>query len=179
MSERYRVIEGVSYYMVTSTTVSWMPVFISADTCGVITSSLSYCRQNKGLKVYAYVVMPTHFHAVVSTNDPKELSGIIRDVKRHTSRELIRVLKECGWHLPLKVFRAAVPGEKGNSEYKVWQDAFHPKGIHTEETLRQKIEYVHFNPVRKGLVENASDWMYSSARNYVSGMQTVMEIDGL
>jgi len=123
--------------------------------------------------------MPTHFHAVVSTEKPKILSGIMRDLKRHTSRELIRVLGESGWDLPLTVFRVAADSGKGNTEYKVWQDAFHPKGIFTEPVLRQKIEYVHLNPVRKGLVENATDWTYSSARNYACRVDAVMDIDAL
>jgi len=156
-----------------------MPIFLSGETCRVITSSLDYCRKYKGLKIFAYVVMPTHFHAVVACESPNELSDIMRDFKRHTSRELIQVLEGSNCQVALSAFQAAKKDAKGNTDYKLWQDGFHPKAIFTEAVLRQKIEYVHQNPVRKGLVEKAADWLFSSARNYLedSEREIVLEID--
>jgi putative transposase len=180
MSERYKPQEGINYYLITCSTAFWTPVFVSGETCRVITSSLDYCRRKKGLKVFAYVIMPTHFHAVVACDNPKKLSDVMRDLKRHTSRELIRVLETGAWQLPLEIFKHAKSTGKGNTEYKVWQDAFHPKGIFSENGLRQKIDYIHQNPVRKGLVDEATDWKYSSARNYTdNSKEIILEIDEL
>lgn len=176
MSERYKICENTNCYLVTSSTVEWLPVFVSGETCRVITSSLDYCRRHKGLKVFAYVVMPTHFHAILASDSPKDLSNIMRDLKRHTSRELIQVLEKSNCRVALSAFQSAGRDAKGNEDYKLWQDGYHPKGIFLEDVLRQKIEYVHQNPVRKGLVERVEDWLFSSARNYFE-RESILEID--
>jgi putative transposase len=48
----------------------------------------------------------------------------------------------------------------------LWQEGSHPKVIETEEVLRQKLEYIHQNPVKRGYVSDPTHWRYSSARNY-------------
>jgi len=70
----------------------------------------------------------------------------------------------------------AKSGHKGESRHQVWQEGFHPQAITSEEMLRQKLEYIHFNPVKIGLVDCPADWRYSSARNY-SGNGGLLEID--
>jgi putative transposase len=65
---------------------------------------------------------------------------------------------------------------KGKSQHQVWQEGFHPKEIITEEMLRQKLDYIHHNPVRLGLVDRPEDWRYSSARDYF-GQDGLLEID--
>ncbi|MCP5007098.1 MAG: hypothetical protein GY941_24610 [Planctomycetes bacterium] len=67
---------------------------------------------------------------------------------------------------------------KQTSEYQVWQEGFHPKMIGTQEVFIQKVEYIHNNPVRRGLVESAEYWRYSSAGNYPCG-EGCIEIDQL
>ena len=64
--------------------------------------------------------------------------------------------------------------EKQN--YKIWQDEFHPKAIYTQEFLLQKMEYMHNNPVRKGLVLKPEYWRYSSARTYLNGEENDVNI---
>src|SRR3989304_8708999 len=113
--------------------------------------------------------MPTHLHAIVSTEGDHSLSDVMRDFKRHTGKKLVEVLKTSGWELPLRAFRkAAQIAGKGN-DYKVWDRDFHPQAIVEEEMFRQKVEYIHANPVRKGLVRAPEDWVYSSAGFYLLG----------
>lgn len=78
----------------------------------------------------------------------------------------------------LNQFKFYKPDHKKKSNYQVWQEGFHPQQITSGEMLRQKIEYIHYNPVRIGLVARPEDWLYSSARNY-AGLQGLMEIDAL
>ena len=140
-----------------------------------MTNSLTFCRQNKGVKVFAYVIMDNHLHLVVSGTN---LSNTIKDFKRHTAREIIKLAQneERDWLLnQFKFFRKK---HKTESDYQIWQECYHPKQIISEEMLRQKIEYIHHNPVRTGLVDRAEDWVYSSARNYL-GLKGIMEIDVL
>ena len=64
-----------------------------------------------------------------------------------------------------------------SSEYQVWQEGSHPEAIYSDDFARQKIEYIHNNPVKAGLVSKAEDWPYSSARAYLLGEQTYPPTD--
>ncbi len=68
---------------------------------------------------------------------------------------------------------------KSNSEHQFWQEGFHPQMIYSEEVFRQKVEYIHFNPVRRGLVREPEHWRYSSAASYTLGVRGELEIDDL
>jgi putative transposase len=63
--ERYRIVADVGLYYVTFTIVEWLPVFIDEAACRIVTDSLNFCIRKKCLGVNAYVIMPTHFHAIV------------------------------------------------------------------------------------------------------------------
>ena len=179
MTRRYKVVDDTSCYFITCSTVWWTPVFISSETCEVIIESLFYCRKQKGLHVFAYVIMPTHFHGIVSAGQADELPGVMRDLKRHTSRELVRVLERTGWELPLRAFKKAAQLAGRGSQHKVWQDEFHPVAIVTEKVFRRKLDYIHGNPVRKGLVMEPSDWCYSSARSCERDEPGPLELDAI
>ena len=60
----------------------------------------------------------------------------------------------------------------------MWQEGFHPQQIISEDMLHQKVNYLHHNPVRIGVVEQPEDWVYSSARDYAGG-KGLMELDTL
>ena len=68
---------------------------------------------------------------------------------------------------------------KTKSTYQVWQEASHPQLIIDEEMLVQKIEYIHYNPVKRGLVDLPEHWRYSSARNYRHNDQSLISVDRL
>ncbi len=59
----------------------------------------------------------------------------------------------------------------------MWQDAYHPQVIYTDDVCRQKLQYMHDNPVRKGFVERPESWFYSSARNYILNDCSVLKIE--
>ncbi|MBM4067104.1 MAG: transposase, partial [Planctomycetes bacterium] len=65
------------------------------------------------------------------------------------------------------------------SDYQVWQEGIHPQLILNEEMLMQKIEYIHYNPVRHGLVDAPEHWRYSSSRNYLLNDHSVIPVDEL
>jgi len=136
---------------------------------------LTFCRANRGLKIFAYAILDNHLHLLVSGDN---LSSTIKDLKRHTAREIINLAHRDEKLWLLNQFKYYKLKHKTDSDYQVWQEGFHPKQIVSEEMLRQKIEYIHHNPVRMGVVEKAEDWLYSSARNYLD-LESVMEIDAL
>lgn len=67
--------------------------------------------------------------------------------------------------------------ETERAEHKVWQDSFWEQTIYTERFLKQKLNYIHLNPVRAGLVQSAEEYLYSSYRNYYLSDNQLIDID--
>jgi len=173
MRSRYKISELESPHFITCTIVGWLPIFTRAGYLDIITASLTFCRQQKGLHLHGYVILDNHLHLVVSSNN---LSEVIRDFKRHTAGEILALARQENKLWIVKQFEFSKPAHKSKSQHQVWQEGFHPQAITNEDMLRQKLEYIHFNPVRLGLVDRPEDWRYSSARNYL-GRDGVLEID--
>ena len=173
MRSRYKIVEVEAPHFTTCTIVGWLPVFTREKYLDIITASLSFCRQQKGLRLHAYVILDNHLHLIVSGDD---LSQVMRDFKRHTAKEIQEVARQDNKQWLLKQFEFFKDMQKVKSRHQVWQEGFHPQDIIGEDMLRQKIEYIHYNPVRAGLVDRPEDWRYSSTRDYL-GQDGVLEID--
>jgi REP element-mobilizing transposase RayT len=173
MRSRYKIAELESPHFITCTTVEWLPVFTRPKYLDIITASLTFCRQHKGLRLHAYVILDNHLHLVVFADN---LSQVIRDFKRHTAKEILAAATQENKQWLLKQFEFFKGVHRGKSQHQVWQEGFHPQAIITEDMLRQKLDYIHYNPVRLGLVDRPEDWRYSSARNYL-GQDGLLEID--
>ena len=175
MRTRYKIFESNPLYFITCTTVAWIPIFTRRPYFQILLNTLNFCRQNKGLKIFAYAILDNHLHLFAAGDN---LAKIIKEFKSYTAKEIIRQAKEeeKGWLLSqLKYHKLEHKKESG---YQVWQEGFHPKMITSEEMLEQKVNYIHHNPVRIGVVDKAEDWLYSGARNYL-GLPGLLEIDAL
>ena len=151
----------------TFTIVEWLPVFIDEAACKVITDSLNFCIQNKCLRVNAYVIMPTHLHAILFDIDfqAERLKRTLDDMRKFTGRQLLDYAAK---HLP-KSFAAAFQKQAGKDrERRFWQPTQHPVGIVSQGFWKQKMDYLHYNPCRKGLVLRPEDWRFSSARSWMT-----------
>ncbi len=176
MRSRYRILDQEGIYFLTSTIVEWIPIFTNRKYCDIVVRSLQYCRTEKKLKLYAYVIMENHFHLVASSTT---LGQTIASLKKFTAKEILiqsRINKRL-WLL--NQFSYYKKKYKLQSNYQVWQEGFHPQMIINEKMLKQKIEYIHYNPVKRGLVSLPEHWRYSSARNYVLDDHSVLEMDEL
>ena len=174
MRSRYRIVDPDGLYFLTCTIVDWLPVFQSRPYFDVITQSLTVCRANKGMRLYAYVIMENHLHLIAGAPD---LSGAMRAFKGFTAREIIALAQASGQTGLLNELMVRKKRSKALSQHQVWQEGAHPQIIRDDDMLNQKIEYIHNNPVRRGYVDAPEHWRYSSARNYYMGDHSVMEID--
>src|SRR4051812_2058485 len=160
MRSRYHVFEPAFPQFVTGTIVGWLPIFTTAARCDVLVQAFQYCRVHKQLTLHGWVILDTHFHAIVAAPD---LTRILADLKRHAARRLIEQLQaeHCQWLLDqLRKQRAL---HKTESEHQVWQEGSHPQAIRTDAMMLQKLEYLHNNPVKRGLVASPEHWRYSPA----------------
>ncbi len=92
MSRKYKFHNKLGLYFVSFATIYWLDVFTRQVYLDVLANSVSYCRAEKGMELYAYCFMPSHVHFVFrSTNEqPAEL---LRDFKRYTSRKVIEAIE--------------------------------------------------------------------------------------
>ena len=120
--------------------------------------------------------MPDHIHVLIFPFIGETMTSFMRDFKRFTSGRITRQAKVEGKQEWVSMFQQA-GSETDRAEHKVWQDSFWEQCIYTEDFLKQKLDYIHLNPVRAGLVETAADYPYSSFRNYYLGDNQLIEID--
>ena len=173
MRSRYRVHHPDRAHFTTCTIVEWLPVFTSSACCEILISSLQYCRERKGLKIYAWVILDTHFHAILAATD---LAAALRDLKSFTAREILAELKAEGrdWLFnQLHYYR----GAHKPTDYQVWQEGSHPQAIMDDLTMQQKLDYLHNNPVKRGWVTAPEHWRYSSAHDWLGGAQPLLRCD--
>lgn len=168
MSERYKVINSQTPTFVTITITGWVDLFIRRTYTKIIDDSLNYCIKNKGLIVHAYVYMTSHIHLIVSSKDA-DLAAIIRDFKRHTSKELIIAINDINesrreWLLNKFSYEAKRSGRTKN--YKLWQDGFHPVILDTNFKIDPRVKYIHYNPIDAGFVFHERDFVNSSYLGY-------------
>ncbi len=176
MRTRYKITNADGVYFITSTIIEWLPVFTSQKYFEIIIQSLKFCREQKGLKLYAYVILDNHFHLIVSG---PELSGTLTSLKKFTARQVLIQLQQDrkAWLLnQLAYFKKK---HKTESAHQVWQEGVHPQLMMNEEMLVQKIEYIHCNPVKRGLVDLPAHWRYSSARNFEHNDHAIIALDPL
>jgi REP element-mobilizing transposase RayT len=144
--------------------------------CKILTDSLNFCTHEKGLCVNAYVIMPSHLHAIVfdSELDPARLKQTLDDFRKFTGR---RLADYCAQSLPpiyAEVFHEQAGADRRR---RVWQPSRHPEGITGEKFWRQKADDIHWNPVKKGLVRRPEDWRFSSAAFWLSGEVEALDVE--
>ena len=165
---KFRNPEGI--YFVTFAVVEWVDVFTRSVYSDIVVESLDFCINEKGLRLHAWCIMSNHIHLIISAEEGFKLSDILRDLKKYTSVRILKTLeentKESRRNWMLWIFRAAGEKNSKNTHYQFWQNNNHPKELNTNELMDQKLEYIHQNPVKAGLVNSAEAWVYSSARDY-------------
>jgi REP element-mobilizing transposase RayT len=124
MSRNYKFHNKFVAYFVSFATVYWIDVFTRHAYFGILEESLQYCRKRKGMEVYAYCFMTSHVHFIFrsANQDP---SGVLRDFKKHTSKQLLKAIEENPQESRrewlLWMFERAGK-KKGNvSKYQFWQ----------------------------------------------------------
>ena len=181
MSEKYKFNNEQGIYFVTMTIVHWIDLFTRKEYKHIFINSLRHCQNEKGLVVYAWCIMPSHVHLIVSTNEVK-LGSILRDLKKYTSREIrkeIELINESRKEWLLRAFKSSGEKLKRITNYKIWQDGNHPIALESNHFFDEKINYIHNNPVKEEIVDEPESYWYSSARDYCGqkGLLDVMLLE--
>jgi putative transposase len=130
-------IDGVIYFI--TTRLKQEGRFLAEREAEIVVNTILDSSTRKEMTLYAYVIMPNHMHILIKPTICG-ISKAIQLIKGRSSRQV--------------------------NEGNFWQKGFFDFGILTEEKFREKFNYIHFNPVKWGLVEKAEDYKYSSALAY-------------
>ena len=183
---RYKILDQHGLNFLTLTVVEWIDLFTRRAFADIVLESLRFCQQNKGLEVFGFVIMPSHIHLIARAGSEDELSSILQSFKSFTASKIISYLQDTAqpesrreWLLNHFAFNARK--NKTNSQHQVWQRDNHPIILYSPHVIRQKLLYIHQNPVEAGIVSLAEHYLLSSASNYVSsvGVLDVLLLDDI
>jgi putative transposase len=136
--------------------------------------SVGRARAKHGFLVWAYVLMPEHVHLVVSTQGAK-VRAMLKAMKQPTTQRTVFYLKHSD---PGRLAWMISGMKRGNSPYSLWQGGGgFDRNLHSSREIWDMIHYVHWNPVRRGLVEKPEDWPWSSYRFYHEMPPFEFEVD--
>ncbi len=160
--EALRIHEDAALYYLTFSAVQWLPVFVSEEPCLIVTESLNFCHREKGLRINAFVIMPTHLHLIVSDADfnVQRLRQTLADMRKYTGR---RLADYCEQKMPTAFGYVLRGTRRTDRARQFWQQSRHPEAIWSQAFWQTKVDYLHDNPRRKGLVRDVTHWRFSSA----------------
>lgn len=172
MSRNYKFYNQHQPYFITCTVINWLNVFTETKYNTIVLDSLKYCQKHKGLLIYGWCIMPSHLHLIIGTNN-EPMQFIIRDFKSFTSRHIRKRMEENlenrNTQRMVQKMKATGLNNKNNKDWQFWQQHSHPQELFYKKVAEQKLNYIHFNPVKAGLTDIPKNWLYSSARDYAGG----------
>jgi len=148
---------------VTYTILHWIPIFTRKESVAIVLDCLEFLKEKENLKVYAYVILENHLHLVVQSDD---LSKSMESFKKFTAKKILELLKKENIKSILEQLAFYKKAHHRDKNYQVWEEGYQPKLLQSDEMMISKIRYIHENPVKRGYVDDAKHWRYSSDRDY-------------
>ncbi len=170
---RYKIYEPTHPHFVTCTILHWLPIFTRKESVQIVIDCLKFLQEKDDLKLYAYVILENHLHMVVQSND---LQKSMQSFKQYTAKQILDMLKRENITTILDQLAFYKKTHHKEKTYQVWEEGYQPKLMQTDAMMISKIGYIHENPVKRGYVDEAAHWRYSSARDYVD-MDGLIEVN--
>lgn len=161
-------------YFITASVIEWKHLFITLEYANIPLNSLSWLQQQKRILLFAFVLLPSHLHAIIKP-EIDSIGEIVQQFGSFTAHEILKKLRIQNQTDLLNLFQRKK--RDARHEHSIWQD-IQAKNIYSLDVLWQKMEYIHQNPVAKDwkLVEDRADYIYSSAGYYDYGRKPIIEI---
>ena len=160
VSVRLTISKDNPCLFITAVAKNRLPVFRTEVIKSITVKAIGEARTSCGFLLFAYVIMPNHFHVV--TDSPRKPSTVLQFIKGIVSRRVLGYLKDMKYEESLR--KLEHDNWKRNHRYSLWQHDSEVFSIMSESTFMQKVNYIHQNPVRAGLVERMEDYRWSSLR---------------
>ena len=149
-----------------------LPLLRTAGARNVFARALGVMRERHGFLLVGYVVMPEHVHLLIGEPARGTPSTVLQALKQRVSRDLLGETRRRSTGPSSLAFPE---GDQRLPHF--WQARFHDFNVHSARKRREKLDYMHANPVKRGLVENPLAWIWSSATFYVQGVPGLVPID--
>ncbi|AKF47293.1 REP-associated tyrosine transposase [Pseudomonas fragariae (ex Marin et al. 2024)] len=169
---RYTITEPEKPHFLTCTVVEWLPLFTRPALVDILFNAWRYQQAHQGLQLFGYVVLENHLHFVAQA---PALDKCVSSFKSFTARQIIAALENANADSTLERLRFVKRLHKSDRVYQVWQEGAHAELVWNEKVMRQKLDYIHHNPVKRGYVDVGEHWRYSSARDY-EGQRGLIDI---
>jgi len=158
MSDIRRYSEANIAYFVTSVSKNRKPIFTKEKSSNLLLLSIEYFKIVLDYKIFAYCILPEHLHFIIQPFGKHDLSYIMKMLKGNFARRLNKI--------------NGITGD-------VWQRGFYDEGIRNDSMLFQKIEYIHYNPIKHKLITDLSQYEYSSYQHYFNSKKQILTIDDM
>lgn len=153
-----------TFHYTTTVCFNRVPVFRSSVACELFIKALSETRERCKFKLIGYVLMPDHVHLILNPLN-RDISVLMRRLKSTSARQILDWLRRSNHVASLKKLALAVPQSRSHT-HSLWLKDFSSIDLWSPRFIRQKLNYIHLNPVRARLCDHPSDWEWSSYRAY-------------
>jgi len=179
--EGYAIRDQFAAHYLTFTVCGWIDLFTRKIYRDIVMDSFRFAQKNGQLILNAYVIMSNHIHLIARADDKqkKTLSDIVRDFKKYTHHEMWPIIEsdvESRGQWMLHQFNYYGKINPNNEQKQIWVNDSHPEECYSDEFTKTKLNYIHENPVRAGIVSKAEDYIYSSASNYI-GRRGIIDVE--
>ncbi len=157
--------ERNTFHYVTMVTYNRVPVFRSDHAGEILVDTLREVRDRFPYKLIGYVIMPDHAHAIINRSIDS-ISEWLRRVRGNSARQILSWLRDEQHLTSLKKLELTIP-QKRHHTHAVWQKDPSVIDLWSPKFIRQKLNYLHLNPIRAGLCEHPAEWKWSSYRAYL------------
>jgi REP element-mobilizing transposase RayT len=156
----FKVSRDNPAYWMTSVTHKRLSIFQRDEFKKLVTEAYNEAKEKHKFLIFAYVIMLDHTHVI--TDNVHEMKDILRYLNGVSANKIIKHLKANGYDESLAKLRIQERADK--HKHSVYEHHPNAMRITGEDALMQKVNYIHLNPVREGLVDHPDDYLYSSAR---------------
>ena len=166
--------DSTHLYFITASIIDWKHIFALQEYAHIPLNSLAWLQQQKRISLFAFVIMPSHLHAILKP-ESDSIGEIVQQSGSFTAHEIPKKLRAQNQKDLLDLFQQKKRDQR--HQHSVWQD-IQAKNVYSIDFLWQKMEYIHQNPVAKdwSLVEDRANYLYSSAEYYDYGRKPRIEI---
>ncbi len=149
MSRLRRLVLSDRYFFVTCNVQQTRESLGDAD-FRILARVISARRLEHEFLLTAWVFLPDHWHGVIGVRYPKTISLVMESIKVSSTRQINSGREDAG---------------------KLWQGRFFDRALRTAREYNRAVEYIHLNPVRRGLVAKPEDWFWSSVKEYSGSLR--------
>jgi REP element-mobilizing transposase RayT len=152
-------------HYVTAVTYERVPVFSNEHCCSLLIKALAETRLKDPFKLIGYVIMPDHFHLLANPLD-MDIGRLAGRLKGRAASRILKLLRNENKTRPLAKLALRKLLASGQT-HAVWLKDFSAIDIWSHKFIRQKLQYIHMNPVRSGLCDHPAKWRWSSYHAYL------------